>query len=306
MKNDTVTVVGSINYDIIFKQKRLPHLGETYSADHVSFCGGGKGANQAVQCAKLGLETYMVGKVGNDAFGNELLASLGSYGVNLDYVSSAEGLNTGLGVVNALENGSVIATISKGANHSLTCEDVDRAEEIIKKSKIVILQLEVPKEVVEYTIKMAKMHDCYVILNAAPASELDEEHLRLVDCLVVNETEAGFYAGTKVASIEEAEAVCADLSQYAKDLLVITLGEKGSILYDGTKVYRIKPEKVDAIETTGAGDSYVGALAYSIINGKSHEEMGKFSASVSSRTVMNIGAQEAMPFLSDVVENINK
>ncbi|WP_423408330.1 ribokinase [Heyndrickxia sp. MSNUG] len=306
MKNDAVVVVGSINYDIIFKQKRLPRLGETYSADHVSFCGGGKGANQAVQCAKLGLETHMVGKVGNDAFGNEMLTSLGSYGVNLDYVSSAEGLNTGLGVVNALEDGSVIATISKGANHSLTSEDVDQAEETIKKSKIVILQLEVPKEVVEYTIKMAKEHDCYVILNAAPAIELDEEHLKLVDCLVVNETEASFYAGTNVASIEDAESVCAELSQYAKDLLVITLGEKGSILYDGTKMYRIKPEKVDVVETTGAGDSYVGALAYSIINGTSHEDMGKFSALVSSRTVMNIGAQEAMPTLSDVVGNLNK
>jgi ribokinase len=303
MKKDAVAVVGSINYDIIFKQKRLPELGETYSADSVSFCGGGKGANQAVQCAKLGLETFMVGKVGNDAFGNELLASLASYGVNLEYVSSAEGSNTGLGVVNALENGSVIATISKGANYSLTCEDVDQAEEIIKKSKIVILQLEVPKEVVEYTIKVAKKHDCYVILNAAPASELGEEHLRLVDCLVVNETEAGFYAGVKIASMEDAEAVCSELSRYAKDLLVITLGEKGSILYDGTKVYRIPPKKVDVVETTGAGDSYVGALAYSLINEKSHEEMGEFSALVSSMTVMKIGAQEAMPFLSDVVES---
>ncbi|WP_102264433.1 ribokinase [Mesobacillus jeotgali] len=304
MKNDTVAVVGSINYDIIFKQKRLPEIGETYSADSVSFCGGGKGANQAVQCAKLGLETYMVGKVGNDAFGKEMLRNLSSYGVNLDHVAAVDS-NTGLGVVNALENGSVIATISKGANYHLTREDIDRSEEVLRRSKIVVLQLEVPKDVVEYTIKLAKKHDSYVILNAAPASELEVECLKMVDCLVVNETEAGFYAGTKVASVEDAEAVCEKLALYANDLLVITLGEKGSILYSGNTLYRVPSEKVDAVETTGAGDSYVGALAYSLIHKKSPEEIGAFSSLVSSRTVMKIGAQNAMPTLSEVLENIN-
>jgi ribokinase len=304
MKNETVAVVGSINYDIIFKQKRLPEIGETYSADSVSFCGGGKGANQAVQCAKLGLETYMVGKVGNDSFGKELLHNLSSYGVNLDHVAAADS-NTGLGVINALENGSVIATISKGANYHLTCEDIDRSEAVLQKSKIVILQLEVPKEVVQYTIKLAKKHGCYVILNAAPASELDEEYLKMVDCLVVNETEAGFYAGKKVDSVEDAEAVCGQLAPFASDLLVITLGGKGSILYSGNRLYRIPSKKVDAIETTGAGDSYVGALAYSLIHNKSPEEIGEFSSLVSSRTVMKIGAQNAMPALSEVLESPN-
>ncbi|HAQ06160.1 MAG TPA: ribokinase, partial [Bacillus bacterium] len=214
--------------------------------------------------------------------------------------------NTGLGVVNALEDGSVVATISKGANYTLTCEDIDKAENVIKQSKVVILQMEVPKEIVEYTIQMAKKNDCYLILNAAPAMDLGKEYLMMVDCLVVNETEASFYAGSRVATMEDAEAVSGELSQFANDLLVITLGEKGSLLYDGSQIYRVPSNKVDVVETTGAGDSYVGALAYSIIKEKSYEEMGEFASLVSSRTVMKVGAQNAMPTLNEVVESINK
>lgn len=126
MEKKAVTVVGSINYDIFLKQKRLPVIGETFTADSVTFSGGGKGANQAVQCAKLGVETYMIGKVGDDSFGSELLANLNRYGVNTEFINRAN-TNTGLGVVNSLEDGHLISTISKGANYSVTCEDIDRA-----------------------------------------------------------------------------------------------------------------------------------------------------------------------------------
>ncbi|MFE8700841.1 ribokinase [Cytobacillus sp. FJAT-54145] len=301
MEKNAVTIVGSINYDIIFKQKRLPVIGETFTADSVAFTGGGKGANQAVQCAKLGLETYMVGKVGNDNFGPELLSKMENYGLNVDYVETAH-TNTGIGVVNAIEDGRLVATISKGANYSLTCEDIEKAEGLFEKSRMVILQLEIPKEVVEYSIQKAKEHSCYVILNAAPASEIDEEFLRMVDCLVVNETEASFYAGETVSTVEEAEKVCEKLFQYPDDLLIITLGEKGSLLYDGERKVRFLPKKVDVIETTGAGDSYIGALAYALINKMSYDEMGEFASLVSSRTVTKVGAQEAMPTLAEVKE----
>jgi ribokinase len=299
MNKKAVTVVGSINYDIILKQKRLPAIGETYTADSVTFSGGGKGANQAVQCAKLGLETYMIGKVGNDSFGSELLSNLDQYGVNIEWVGRAD-TNTGLGIVNSLEDGKLISTISKGANYSVTTEDIDRASEVFERSKIVILQLEIPKEIVEYTITLAKKHECYVILNAAPAREVDEEYLRMVDCFVVNETEASFYSGENITTVEDADRNCEKLYEYANHLLVITLGEKGSVLYDGKSKYFFPSKKVNVVETTGAGDSYTGALAYAIMNGKSIGEMGELASEVSSRTVTKIGGQDAMPTLEEI------
>jgi ribokinase len=301
MEKNAVTIVGSINYDIILKQKRLPEIGETFTADSVTFCGGGKGANQAVQCAKLGLESYMVGKVGNDQFGTELIANMKKYGLNTDYVSQAN-TNTGLGIVNAISDGSVVATIAKGANYSMTVEDIDQVEGLFKKSKIVILQLEIPKDVVEYTIKKAKEYNCYVILNAAPASEIDVNCLKLVDCLVVNETEASFYAGERVSSLREAEMVCDKLYLYTNNLLIITLGEKGSILYDGKKTIQIPCQTVEVVETTGAGDSYTGALAYGLMNEWPIEKIGELASIVSSRTVTKIGAQDAMPTLLELNE----
>lgn len=299
MVRNSVVVIGSLNYDIIFKQDRLPKLGETLSVNSVSYGGGGKGANQAVQCGKLGLSTYMIGKVGNDTFGQELLASMNKYNVNTDHIGIAN-TNTGLGVVNSLPDGSLLSTISKGSNYELTKDDIDHAESIISNCSIVILQLEIDRNIVEYAIKLAKRHGCYVILNAAPSYELNDDIMKLVDCLVVNESEASFYANQEVSTIKDAEQVCESLYSKIGELLVITLGEKGSLLYDGKEKHHISPEKVEVLETTGAGDSYIGALAYGLINNKPYHEIGSFAAKVSAKTIMGIGAQESMPTLSDM------
>lgn len=302
MKSNSVTVIGSLNYDIIFKQSRLPIVGETFTADSVTFCGGGKGANQAIQCSKLGLQTYMVGKIGDDFYGSVLLESLRNFNVDVANVTACN-TNTGLGVVNSIHDGSLVATISTGANYELTIEDINRAEDIISQSSVVILQLEIPKEVVEYSIKLAKQHNCYVILNAAPAKEISKEAMKLVDCLVVNESEASFYAGENVSNVEDAKNVAKKLHEMIGDLLIITLGGKGSLIYDGSEYLVIPPQKVEVVETTGAGDSYIGAFAYGIIKGMSYSEAGTFSSKVSSLTITKIGAQAAMPTLSEVVSD---
>ncbi|MBT2733528.1 ribokinase [Bacillus sp. ISL-7] len=299
MSGGFVTVVGSLNFDIIFKQKKLPAIGETYSADNISFCSGGKGANQAVQCAKLGLKTYLVGKIGEDYFGEVLKQNLSKYGVDTTYITTVP-TNTGIGVVNSIEDGSLVATIAKGANYSLTQKDIDQAETIIANSKVVILQLEVPIEVVEYTIKKAKKYNCYVILNGAPASEISEEALKMVDCFVVNESEASYYAGKEVSSYQEAEKACELLHAKVGQHLIITLGAEGSLIFNGTEKLFIPPNKVKVVETTGAGDSYIGAFAYGKINGMDLREAGNFASKVSSLTVLNIGGQDAMPTIDEV------
>ena len=204
MKENIVTVIGSLNFDIIFKQQRLAQKGETIIADSSFFAGGGKGANQAVQCAKLGVTTYLVGALGKDAFGDYLVKQLVTYGVNTEYVQRTDE-NTGLGVVNSLLDGTLVATISNGANYTMSKNRIDEVESLLIRSKIVILQLEIPVDVVEHIIHRAAMHDCFIVLNAAPAVRISDEALAKVNCLVVNEPEASFYCDEEIYDLGSAE-----------------------------------------------------------------------------------------------------
>jgi ribokinase len=299
MSDAIVTVIGSLNFDIIFKQKKLPVIGETYSADSISFSSGGKGANQATQCSKLGIKTYMIGKIGDDYFGEVLKQNLNKYGVDTSYVTTCP-INTGIGVVNTIEDGRLVATIAKGANYTLTQNDINQAETIISKSKIVILQMEVPIDIVEYSIKLAKKYNCYLILNGAPACEISEETLKLVDGFIINESEASFYAGEEVSSYSDAEKVSEKLHSRVGEHLIITLGSEGSLIFDGAEKLYIPPNKVQVVETTGAGDSYIGAFAYAMIKGMNLSEAGEFASKISSMTVCKIGAQDAMPTIEEV------
>lgn len=293
-------VIGSINYDIIIKQDRLPKIGETISANSVSMCGGGKGANQAVQCAKLGLETYMIGKVGNDHFGEELLHGLEKNGVHTDFIKKAD-TNSGLGFVNSFPDGRLLSTIAKGANYELEIKDIDDAVSFIAEAEIMVLQLEIPVEVAEYAIQLGKAHGCKIILNAAPSLPISADVLKLVDYFVVNETEASYYANVEMETVEQALTASEVLLDKVGQFVCITLGEKGSVLFDGKEKQYFPAAKVDVTETTGAGDSYVGGLTYSILNNFTLSEMGKFATAVSSKTVMKIGAHEAMPLLKEVI-----
>lgn len=300
MSGEYITVIGSLNYDILMKQERLPMKGETYVADSVSYEGGGKGANQAVQCAKLGVPTYLIGKVGNDNFGDILTNKLIEYGVKTDYIERSL-KDTGLGIVHVLEDGAVYASIITGANYDVSVEDVERLEAIILKSKIIILQMEIPINVVEYIIAKANRCGVYVILNAAPAKEISKEALSKVDCLVVNETEASFYAKEEIDNEETAKKYAYKLTELTKGIVIITLGKNGSVLCRENEYILIPSVKVEnVIETTGAGDSYIGAFAYCKYIGKSDVEACRFAAKVSAVTVTKVGAQGAMPYMKEL------
>ena len=295
-----ITVIGSLNYDIFMKQDRLPVAGETYTADSVNFARGGKGANQAVQCAKMGVDTYMVGKIGQDHFGDFLQSELEKYNVNTKYLKKSE-RNTGLGLVNVLNDGTVFATISTGANFDITKDDISQIEDLITGSKILILQLEIPTNIVELIIKIASKAGVYIILNAAPAKEISKEALLLVDCLVVNETESSFYAERSITDEASARKHASKLLSIVKQTVIITLGKNGSLLCEKDGIEYISANKVEnVIETTGAGDSYIGAFAYSKFFDKSNVEACKFASIASSYTVTGIGAQPSMPTLNDM------
>ena len=300
MKEKKAVIIGSLNYDIILKQKRLPKIGETFVADSITMCGGGKGANQAVQLSKLGGKAFMAGCVGNDKFGEELLSNLQKHNVNTDNVKLSEKNNTGMGIVNVFDDGKLIATITRGANYDITNSDIDKIKNEIISAQIIILQMEIPIEVIEYVINLASKHDVYIILNAAPACEIKEEVLSKVNCLVVNETEASFYLNKEINDIKSSMDNCEELYRKIKDLLIITLGENGSLLYDGKEKLHIKARKAEVIETTGAGDSFIGAFAYKLLNDSSYKEAAEFASLVSSITVTKIGAQDSMPTYEEV------
>ena len=300
MKEKKAVIIGSLNYDIILKQKRLPKIGETFVADSITMCGGGKGANQAVQISKLGGKAFMAGCVGNDKFGEELLSNLQKHNVNTDNVKLSEKNNTGMGIVNVFDDGKLIATITRGANYDITNSDIDKIKNEIISAQIIILQMEIPIEVIEYVINLASKHDVYIILNAAPACEIKEEVLSKVNCLVVNETEASFYLNKEINDVKSSIENCEELYGKIKDLLIITLGENGSLLYDGKEKLHIKARKAEVTETTGAGDSFIGAFAYKLLNDSSYKEAAEFASLVSSITVTKIGAQDSMPTYEEV------
>ncbi len=300
MQNGYISVIGSLNYDIFMNQKRLPRKGETYTADSVSYEGGGKGANQAVQCAKLGVPTYMIGKVGNDHYGDILVEKLMKFGVRTDYVGKSLS-NTGIGVVHVLEEGMVYASIVPGANYDISLKDVEELENIILNSKIIILQMEIPVDIIEEIIHKADDHGVYIILNAAPAKDIHKEALKKIACLVVNETEASYYAGEEINDEESARRFAHKLTELTKGIVIITLGSNGSLLCGGESMIKIPSIKVEeVVETTGAGDSYIGAFAYGKYVGMDDEEACKFAAKVSAVTVTKVGAQGAMPYLTDL------
>lgn len=296
---DKLVVVGSLNYDIIFNLERLPALGETLAAEHTNFCAGGKGANQAVQAAKLGALTYMVGCVGTDSMGDFLVQQVLQYGVHTEYIQRTSE-NTGLGVVQALTDGSVYATISRGANYKMTLQDIDGLVPLLQEAKIVILQMEIPIPYIEHAIMLAKSLGCYVILNTAPAMEIESTYLNQCDCLVMNEVEASFYAETQVKSIAQATEITKRLAHSFSTNLVVTLGQDGAIAYDGKKAVHIPSLQVKAVETTGAGDSFIGALGYCMMQDMNLIDACRFATKCSAVTVCNIGAQNAMPTLKDL------
>lgn len=298
---DKIVVVGSLNYDMILKVSRLPVQGETFPAESITFGAGGKGANQAVQAAKLGIQTYMVGCIGKDPQGDMLLQTARKYGLHTEYLRRGD-VPSGMSVVQAVEDGSVYATIVRGANFALTREDIDAAEAVMRQAAIVILQMEIPMEINAYAMEKARECGCKVLLNAAPAEKVPDEFLKQCDMIVVNEVEAAFYLGREITDRRVAEEGVVLLAEKYQADIIMTLGKLGAVVCDGGEVTFVPSKKVNAIETTGAGDSFIGATGYALIQGMSLTQACAFATCCSAITVCRLGAQDSMPTLAEVQE----
>ncbi|MEA4999219.1 MAG: ribokinase [Candidatus Limiplasma sp.] len=299
MHPNRVVVIGSMNYDMFLQVDALPKVGETYPAKTMQTAAGGKGANQAVQCARLGMETTLVGAVGRETMGEYLRERLSAAGVSTTHVRSVDA-PTGLGVVHALPDGTVMATIVQGANAQVLPDQVDAAEPLIRDAFAVLLQLEIPIPTVLHALRVAKRHGVRAILNAAPAIALPEDALRLCDTVIVNEVEASYYMGTTIRTVEEAcRAILLFVERYATKA-VFTLGALGAVACDGGAAIHIPAVPTQVVETTGAGDSFVGGYVKAISAGMAFVDALRFAARCSAVSISQVGGQDAMPTLAQV------
>ncbi|MDF3130441.1 ribokinase [Kiritimatiellaeota bacterium B1221] len=294
----SITVIGSANVDYIMQVPHLPAKGETVMDASFFQAFGGKGANQAVAAARAGGEITFVGALGNDATAKVYLEGLKADGLNTDHVSMERDTAGGSALIMFDGQGDNYLSVAPGANACVTPERADAAEEVIAAADCVVLQMEIPLETNERILELAAKHETPVILNYAPANNLGLKPSEAIHGLVVNELEAAALAG------EDADRVDSDSAGALADRLrkngghqfvVITLGKDGSVFADAAGVQRGKAFVVDAVDTTAAGDTFCGALAVALGEGRSLADAVRFAAGASALSVMQVGAQSSIP-----------
>ncbi|PWI41836.1 ribokinase [Streptomyces sp. ICBB 8177] len=299
-----LVVVGSANADLVVRVDRRPGAGETVLGSDLVTHAGGKGANQAVAAARLGATTGLLARVGEDAHGRLLADSLGEAGVDTRGLLVG-GAPTGVALITVDPSGNNSIVVSPGANARLTPEDVDRAGPLLAAARVVSLQLEIPLVTVAAAVATAARGGTRVVLNASPPVPLPAEVLAVCDPLVVNEHEAAFLL--RVAGDPAGEESPASPERWAEALLaagprsvVVTLGADGAVLADETGVARVAGLRVEAVDTTGAGDAFTAALAWRLGLGENLTEAARFAVRVGAAAVTRPGAQESYPTFDEV------
>lgn len=295
-----ITVVGSLNMDLVTYTGRMPVTGETIIGKSFKQIPGGKGANQADAIAKLGAQVRMIGCVGFDDMGNTLLESLKNDGVDTALVKKIEGVSTGIASIMVDSAGNNCIIVVSGANNMLSPYDLKKSYDIIKDSDVIVAQLEVPIDTVSYAMKAAKQMGKLTILNPAPAVELKDELLADVDILVPNDTELEILSGIKVKNEADILRAADVLLDKGVSELIITLGSKGCMHVNKSGFKNYPAYQVTAVDTTAAGDSFIGAIAVAIYEGKSLEEAICFATAVGALTVTREGAQSSLPLREEV------
>lgn len=300
VKKPKIIVIGSCNTDMVVKANRLPVPGETVLGGSFMMSPGGKGANQSIAAARLGGDVTFIAKTGNDLFARQSIELYEAEGINTNYVFSDPNNPSGVALISVDRYGENCIIVASGANQSLSLEDIEKARNEIINADIVLMQLEIPIDTVEYAAKLACQHHKKVILNPAPASILSDEIIKSLYLIVPNSVEAEILSGIKVHNLETAKKAAKIISQKGVDNVVITLGKNGAFLKDGKKYHDIAAPIVEAFDTTGAGDTFCGALSVAISEGKSLFDSVVFANTAASITVTRMGAQSAIPYRKEV------
>ena len=295
-----IFVVGSINMDLVVNAPFMPENGMTITGSNFFQNPGGKGANQAVACSKLGADAYMVGAVGN-AFGNELINTLNGYGVKTNYVKQLDNVSSGVAVIVVVDHDNRII-LDAGSNALVSHQMIDEALKNADAGDYLICQLEIPQEEVLYAFKKAKEKGMITLLNPAPAAKLLNGILPLTDIFVPNQSECEVYTGIYPKDETSVKSAFNKLTSLGVKQSIITLGLDGSATIQNGKYLHVDAHKVNAVDTTAAGDTYIGALVTALSEGKDLKEAMEFASLASSITVTKPGAQQAIPYRKEVEE----
>lgn len=303
-RNNTITVVGSVNMDFALLVDELPNRGSTVTASGLHVAPGGKGANQAVAAAKLGSCVRIIARVGRDQSGLAAENSLKQAGVSVDHLEIGEDMSTGLAFVTVDSSGANTIVVYQGANGSLTPADVVRHSCAIKNAGAVIAQLEVPLETVDYAFDAARSSGVLTVLNPAPAVPLPDSILQNTDLIVPNETEATILTGVEVSDVRTAQQAAKRLRSMGPERVVITLGSNGAIYLGPEGALQQDAFKVDTVDSTAAGDSFVGAFVTRWLGGHKPDQCLEFACAAGALTTTRIGAQESLPSCDEVEDLI--
>ncbi|MFK4655381.1 ribokinase [Bradyrhizobium japonicum] len=294
-----VFIAGSINMDVVATADRHPKVGETVAGRQVLYFPGGKGANQAVAASRLGTKTTLIGRLGKDSFGAELRMFLGAQGIDLGSVRDAD-THSGTAIITVAASDNTIVVIP-GSNALVGADDV--ADVPLAKGDVAVSQFEIPLPTIAAFFQRARSAGATTLLNPAPAQKMSAELLALVDILVLNETELGFLAGVELSDGDEAARiidVARQLQAREDQTICVTLGKRGVLALAGREEFAVSGRAVKAVDTTGAGDCFVGALAAQLAEGVSLRTALAFANAAASISVQRMGAGPSMPTAAEV------
>lgn len=287
--------------DMVIHSGKIPAIGETVLGSEFMMVPGGKGANQAVAAARLGGDVSMIGCVGGDVFGRELINNLTVNGVNAEHVRVEDGISTGVAMI-TVKDGDNSIIVAPEANSKLSPDKIGSLEDTIKQASILVLQLEIPLKTVRAAIELANTHGVKVLLNPAPAVPLSVDWLGKADILTPNESECEIITGLPVKNVDQAKAAAAYLLNMGVKQVFITLGHNGVVYNCGSDILHKPVHSVEAVDTTAAGDSFTGAIAHALAEGQDIEAAVEFAMIVGALTVTKRGAQTSLPFKADVID----
>lgn len=298
-----ILVVGSSNTDMVIKTSHLPRPGETVMGGSFMMSHGGKGANQAVAAARLYEKVSFICKTGYDSFGKKATKHFKKEGINMDNAFTDGEHPSGVAIITVDDQGENCIVVAPGTNALLTPANILSVKKAIKEAELILLQLEIPMETVECVIELAREYEKMVILNPAPAQHIPPKLLDRLFMITPNEIEAEMLTGIPVVDAESAEQAARKLRSMGVEVIVITMGAKGAFIYYDGRAELIPAYKVDAVDTTGAGDVFNGALAVAITENVDFQDAVRFASKAAAISVLRMGAQDSAPYrheLSDI------
>ncbi len=300
-----IVVAGSINMDVVARTKQHPQAGETVFGQELHYIPGGKGSNQAVAASRLNKNVYLIGKLGRDPFSDSLTTFLEGERLNLDYLSYSETQPAGVALITVNDASENTIVVVSGSNFDLAPSDVQTID--LSPEDVVVSVFEIPQETIKALFEGAKEAGAKTVLNPAPATAFIDGLLPLVDYLIVNETELAYFAGDATASdnIDTIQSYAHEFRHSPEQSIIVTLGAKGLLCIQGDNTIHLDGIKVDAVDTTGAGDCFTGSLAVGLYENMPLEEALLFANTAASLSVQKLGASASMPYRSDVDSVVN-